>query len=25
MVINSKGEIFVADKVNDYVQKLIPK
>ena len=25
MAINSKGEIFVADKVNDYVQKLIPK
>ena len=25
MAINSKGEIYVADKINDYVQKLTPR
>jgi len=25
MAISARGEIFVADKINDYVQKLIPK
>jgi hypothetical protein len=24
LAINARGEMFVADKINDYVQKLVP-